>query len=526
MEKVLLRDGEITLHTRERSNKWQMYINIKGTDVFVRKSTGTSNLDDAAQIATNYYDKLKADASTASNSATGVIGWIDERLPILSFVRDHLTNYYAPKNFNFWYFFGSLAFLILFLQIFTGIFLAMHYKPDAKLAFDSVEFIMRDVNLGWLIRYMHSTGASAFFVVVYLHMFRALMYGSFKKPRELIWLFGVFIYLALMAEAFMGYLLPWGQMSYWGAQVIINLFTTIPFIGPELGVWIRGDFAISDPTLTRFFALHIVAVPMVILLLVILHLAALHTVGSNNPDGVEIKKHKDENGIPLDGVPFHPYYTVKDFVGIGVFLFLFSLTVFFMPEMGGYFLEHANFIPANPLVTPEHIAPVWYFTPFYSILRAIPDPAFGALAMLLSIVVLFFLPWIDKNPIKSIRYRSMLFRVNLFVFVTGFLILGYLGVKAPTPLYSALALRFSEMYFIFFALLFFYSTSRGNFYSFFYSGVIISLITLYDITRINLENYIMVIIGLAFVCAFVLFMTISPLYTNLNREKEVPERVT
>jgi ubiquinol-cytochrome c reductase cytochrome b subunit len=332
------------------------------------------------------------------NQATGVIGWIDERLPILSFIKDHLTHYYAPKNFNFWYFFGSLAFLILFLQIFTGIFLAMHYKPDAKLAFDSVEFIMRDVNLGWLIRYMHSTGASAFFVVVYLHMFRALMYGSFKKPRELIWLFGVFIYLALMAEAFMGYLLPWGQMSYWGAQVIINLFTTIPFIGPELGVWIRGDFAISDPTLTRFFALHIVAVPMVILLLVILHLSALHTVGSNNPDGVEIKKHKDENGIPLDGIPFHPYYTVKDFVGIGVFLFLFALTVFFVPEMGGYFLEHANFIPANPLVTPEHIAPVWYFTPFYSILRAIPDPAYGALAMALSIVVLFFLPWIDSNP--------------------------------------------------------------------------------------------------------------------------------
>ena len=526
MEKVLLRDGEITLHTRERSNKWQMYINIKGTDVFVRKSTGTSNLDDAAQIATKYYDQLKSKATSASNSASGVIGWVDERLPILSFVRDHLTNYYAPKNFNFWYFFGSLAFMILFLQIFTGIFLAMHYKPDAKLAFDSVEFIMRDVNLGWLIRYMHSTGASAFFVVVYLHMFRALMYGSFKKPRELIWLFGVFIYLALMAEAFMGYLLPWGQMSYWGAQVIINLFTTIPFIGPELGVWIRGDFAISDPTLTRFFALHIVAVPMVILLLVILHLAALHTVGSNNPDGVEIKKYKDENGVPLDGVPFHPYYTVKDFVGIGVFLFLFSTTVFFIPEMGGYFLEHANFIPANPLVTPEHIAPVWYFTPFYSILRAIPDPAFGALAMALSIVVLFFLPWIDNNPIKSIRYRSMLFRINLFVFVAGFLILGYLGVKAPTPLYSALALRFSEMYFIFFALLFFYSKSRGNFFSYIYAGAIISLIAIYDLTRINFDNYILIITGLAFICAFILFMTISPLYTNLNKEKEVPERVT
>jgi ubiquinol-cytochrome c reductase cytochrome b subunit len=460
------------------------------------------------------------------SEGSGVIGGVDARLPILSFIKNHLTHYYTPKNFNFWYFFGSLAFLILFLQIFTGIFLAMHYKPDAKLAFDSVEFIMRDVNLGWLIRYMHSTGASAFFIVVYLHMFRALMYGSFKKPRELIWLFGVFIYVALMAEAFMGYLLPWGQMSYWGAQVIINLFTTIPFVGPEIGIWIRGDFAISDPTLTRFYALHIVAVPMVILLLVILHLSALHTVGSNNPDGVEIKKNKDANGVPLDGIPFHPYYTVKDFVGIGVFLFLFALTVFFVPEMGGYFLEHANFIPANPLVTPDHIAPVWYFTPFYSILRAIPDPAFGALAMALSIVVLFFLPWIDSNPIKSIRYRSTLFKINLFVFVTGFLILGYLGVKSPTPLYNALALRFSEMYFIFFAFLYFYSYARASTYTFIYSGTLISLIAIYDILRINSDNYIMVLTGLAFVSIFILIMTLSPLYSKLNTEKEVPDRIT
>jgi ubiquinol-cytochrome c reductase cytochrome b subunit len=315
-------------------------------------------------------------------------------------------------------------------------------------------------------------------------------------------------------------------MSYWGAQVIINLFTTIPFIGQELGIWIRGDFAISDPTLTRFFALHIVAVPMVILLLVILHLAALHTVGSNNPDGVEIKKHKDENGVPLDGIPFHPYYTVKDFVGIGVFLFLFALTVFFIPEMGGYFLEHANFIPANPLVTPDHIAPVWYFTPFYSILRAIPDPAYGALAMAMSIVVLFFMPWIDSNPIKSIRYRSMLFRINLFVFVIGFLILGYLGVKAPTPLYSALALRFSEMYFIFFALLYFYSSARGNLYSYIFTGAIVFLIAIYDIARITSDNYISVLIGLASVCIFIMFMTLTPLFSNLNKEKEVPDRIT
>ncbi len=460
------------------------------------------------------------------NKSTGVISWIDERLPILSFIRNHLTHYYTPKNFNFWYFFGSLAFLILFIQIFTGIFLAMHYKPDANLAFDSVEYIMRDVNLGWLIRYMHSTGASAFFIVIYLHMFRALMYGSYKNPRELLWLFGVFIYIALMAEAFMGYLLPWGQMSYWGAQVIINLFTTIPFIGPELGIWIRGDFAISDPTLTRFFALHIVAVPMVILLLVILHLSALHTVGSNNPDGIEIKKNKDANGIPLDGIPFHPYYTVKDFVGIGVFLFLFALIIFFIPEMGGFFLEHANFIPANPLVTPEHIAPVWYFTPFYSILRAIPDPAYGALAMALSIIVLFFLPWIDKNPVKSIRYRSILFKINLFVFVISFLILGYLGVKAPTPLYNVLALRFSEIYFIFFILSYFYSKPREKIFSYSFSGILIILIVIYDLMRVDSNNYISILISLLIICIFVAFMTLSPIYTNLNREKEVPNRLT
>ena len=385
---------------------------------------------------------------------------------------------------------------------------------------------MRDVNLGWLIRYMHSTGASAFFIVVYLHMFRALMYGSFKKPRELIWLFGVFIYLALMAEAFMGYLLPWGQMSYWGAQVIINLFSTVPFVGPDLAVWIRGDFAISDPTLTRFYALHIVAVPMVILLLVFLHLAALHTVGSNNPDGVEIKKNKDSEGNPLDGIPFHPYYTVKDFVGIGVFLFLFALTVFYIPEMGGYFLENANFIPANPLVTPEHIAPVWYFTPFYSILRAIPDPAYGALAMALSIIVLFFLPWIDSNPIKSIRYRSLLFKINLFVFVISFLVLGWLGVKSVTPLYSELALRFSQMYFLFFTLLYFYSQSRDSLYSYAFSFTLISLLSIYDILRISADNYINLLVGLVLVGSFVLLMSLLPLFTNFNKEKEVPERLT
>ena len=464
--------------------------------------------------------------SNNTESTSGVIGWIDARLPILSFIRNHLTNYYAPKNFNFWYFFGSLAFLVLFLQIVTGIFLAMHYKPDAQMAFDSVEFIMRDVNMGWLIRYMHSTGASAFFIIIYLHMFRALMYGSFKKPRELIWLFGVFIYLALMAEAFMGYLLPWGQMSFWGAQVIINLFSTIPFIGEDLAIWIRGDFAISDPTLTRFFALHIVAVPMLLLLLVLLHLAALHTVGSNNPDGVEIKDHKDKDGVPLDGVPFHPYYTIKDMVGYGVFLFIFSIVVFYAPEMGGYFLEHANFVPANALVTPEHIAPVWYFTPFYSILRAIPDPQFGALAMLLSIIVLFFLPWIDTNPIKSIRYRSILFRVNLFIFVIAFMILGWLGVKAVTPLYSELALRFSQVYFLFFILLYFYSSSRNKIFSYIFTATILGIIFIYDFFRLAGADLTYLSVGFLFLVLYVIFMFMSPIFTQLNSEKQVPSRVT
>ena len=464
--------------------------------------------------------------SNNTESTSGVIGWIDARLPILSFIKNHLTNYYAPKNFNFWYFFGSLAFLVLFLQIVTGIFLAMHYKPDAQMAFDSVEFIMRDVNMGWLIRYMHSTGASAFFIIIYLHMFRALMYGSFKKPRELIWLFGVFIYLALMAEAFMGYLLPWGQMSFWGAQVIINLFSTIPFIGEDLAIWIRGDFAISDPTLTRFFALHIVAVPMLLLLLVLLHLAALHTVGSNNPDGVEIKDHKDKDGVPLDGVPFHPYYTIKDMVGYGVFLFIFSIVVFYAPEMGGYFLEHANFVPANALVTPEHIAPVWYFTPFYSILRAIPDPQFGALAMLLSIIVLFFLPWIDTNPIKSIRYRSTLFKVNLFIFVIAFMILGWLGVKAVTPLYSELALRFSQVYFLFFILLYFYSSSRNKIFTYIFTATILGIIFIYDFFRLAGADLTYLSVGFLSLVLYVIFMFMSPIFTQLNSEKQVPSRVT
>jgi ubiquinol-cytochrome c reductase cytochrome b subunit len=353
--------------------------------------------------------------------------------------RKHAAEYYAPKNFNFWYYFGVLSMLVLVIQIVSGIFLTMNYKPDAGLAFGSVEFIMRDVPGGWLLRYIHSTGGSAFFVVVYLHMFRALLYGSHKEPRELIWIFGVLIYLALMAEAFLGYLLPWGQMSYWGAQVIVNLFATIPFVGPDLALWIRGDYVVSDATLNRFFALHVIAIPLVLLGLVVAHILALHDVGSNNPDGVEIKKHKDANGKPLDGIPFHPYYTVKDTVGAIVFLAVFCIVMFFMPALGGYFLEDNNFIPADPLKTPEHIAPLWYFTPFYSILRAVP-PLFhsqfpGVMAMGIAVLILFLLPWLDRSPVKSIRYRGALYKGALAIFVVAFVILGYLGMK-PTTLWG------------------------------------------------------------------------------------------
>ena len=399
------------------------------------------------------------------NSLTKLLGWVDERFPLTANWKAHLSEYYAPKNFNFWYFFGSLALLVLVLQIVTGIFLTMNYKPDASLngagvpvAFASVEYIMRDVPWGWLIRYMHSTGASAFFVVVYLHMMRGLMYGSYRKPRELIWIFGMLIYLALMAEAFMGYLLPWGQMSYWGAQVIINLFSAIPVVGPDISVWIRGDFVIGDATLNRFFAFHVIAVPLVLVGLVAAHVIALHEVGSNNPDGVEIKKNKDpETHIPLDGIPFHPYYSVKDIVGVVVFLMVFSAIIFFAPDMGGYFLEANNFFPADPMKTPPHIAPVWYFTPFYAILRAVP-PMFGSqfpgvVAMGVAVVILFFLPWLDKGKVKSIRYRGGLYKIALTLFIISFIGLGYLGVLPATPLYTRIAQVLSVIYFAFFFLM-------------------------------------------------------------------------
>ncbi len=391
-------------------------------------------------------------------SATGVAGWVDQRFPLLKVWNEHFAQYYAPKNFNFWYFFGSLALVVLVLQIVTGIFLTMNYKPDAAVAFASVEYIMRDVEWGWLIRYLHSTGASAFFVVVYLHMFRGLLYGSYQKPRELIWIFGMIIYVLLMAEAFMGYLLPWGQMSYWGAQVIISLFGAIPWVGEDLALWIRGDFVVSDATLNRFFAFHVIALPLVLALLVFLHIVALHTVGSNNPDGVEIKDKKDANGNPLDGIPFHPYYTVKDIVGVVVFLMFFSIVVFFMPEFGGWFLEKDNFIPADPLKTPEHIVPLWYFTPFYAILRAVPDKFGGVLGMGAAIVVLFLLPWLDRSSVRSTRYKGTYWRVALTVFVISFVALGYLGTQPATPTATLFARIFTVLYFAFFLLMPWYSS--------------------------------------------------------------------
>ena len=429
-----------------------------------------------------------------------LLNWVDNRFPASKLYNEHLGDYFAPKNFNFWYVFGALSLLVLVIQIVTGIFLTMHYKPDAALAFASVEYIMRDVPWGWLIRYMHSTGASAFFIVVYLHMFRGLMYGSYRKPRELIWLFGCAIFLALMAEAFMGYLLPWGQMSYWGAQVIVNLFAAIPFIGPDLALLIRGDYVVGDATLNRFFAFHVIAVPLVLLGLVVAHLIALHEVGSNNPDGVEIKAHKDAKGNPLDGIPFHPYYTVHDIFAVSVFLMIFTAIIFFAPEAGGYFLEYNNFIPADPLKTPLHIAPVWYFTPYYSMLRAVTgemmyvfvacvvaaaaftilkarvalllkvaiaavalvavaamlvfDPKFwGVVVMGGAVIILFFLPWLDYSEVKSIRYRPDWHKYLYAVFVINFIVLGYLGINAPSAINERVSQVGTLFYFGFFLLM-------------------------------------------------------------------------
>ncbi|WP_082990129.1 cytochrome b [Woeseia oceani] len=388
----------------------------------------------------------------------GLMKWIDDRFPFTKLMKEHVTEYYASKNFNIWYVFGVLAMVVLVIQLLTGIFLTMNYKPAAADAFASVEYIMRDVEFGWLIRYMHSTGASFFFIIVYLHMFRAMLYGSYKKPRELIWIIGMLIFFVLMAEAFAGYLLPWGQMSYWGAQVIISLFGAIPVVGDSIVELIRGDYSISDITLNRFFALHVIALPLALIGLVVVHIMALHEVGSNNPDGIEIKERKGPDGVPLDGVAFHPYHTSKDLVAIIVFLMIFSFVVFFAPDMGGYFLEHANFEPANTMATPEHIAPVWYFTPFYAILRAVPNKLWGAILMGAAVLLPMFLPWLDRSRVKSIRYRGWIYRVALTLFAISFVMLGWLGLKPAEDVYVVMARVFSVIYFGFFLLMPYYST--------------------------------------------------------------------
>lgn len=464
----------------------------------------------------------------------GLVQWIDDRFPLTKVWNEHLAQYYTPRNFNFWYFFGSLALLVLVIQIVSGIFLTMHFKPDTGMAFASVEYIMRDVPGGWFIRYMHSTGASAFFIIIYLHMFRGLMYGSYKGKRQLVWLIGMALYLALMAEAFMGYLLPWGQMSFWGAQVIINLFQTIPVIGDDLSIWIRGDFVISDPTLNRFFAFHVIALPLVLVMLVFIHIVALHAVGSNNPDGVEIKQGPKGNRwsktAPKDGIPFHPYYSVKDIMGVVVFLMVFFAIVFFAPEMNGYFLEHANFEPANPLKTPEHIAPVWYFTPFYTVLRAVPDPFGGTLAMFAAIIVLFLLPWIDKNPIKSVRYRNRANKVNLAWFVVVFVILGYLGVMPVTDVFKELGTRMTQVYFLFFAVLAIHSRPKEAKYAMWF-GILVVIVAITDFLRLDpsfsAEQVTQFWIQLSIPVAYLAMTLLMPMLSaSCNAEKPVPARIT
>jgi len=384
---------------------------------------------------------------------SNLMSWVDARFPATETYEYHMSKYYAPKNFNFWYFFGVLSMVVLVNQLLTGFWLTMMYSPTAEGAFDSIEYIMRDVEYGWLIRYMHSTGASAFFVVVYLHMFRGLLYGSYQKPRELVWLIGMAIYLCLMAEGFFGYLLPWGNMSYWGAQVILNLAGAIPVVGDALVTWVRGDYLLSGATLNRFFAIHVAVIPLILVGLVFMHLVALHHVGSNNPDGVDIKKVKGADGVPLDGIAFHPYYTVHDLVGIVVFLAIFSMVIFFFPDGGGYFLEKPNYDPANPLKTPAHIAPVWYYTPFYAILRAVPSKLGGVIAMGGAIAILFVLPWLDKSPVKSMRYKGWMSKVWLGIFVVSFVSLGYLGVVPATPVTTLMSQIFTILYFLYFLLM-------------------------------------------------------------------------
>jgi ubiquinol-cytochrome c reductase cytochrome b subunit len=462
-----------------------------------------------------------------TGAATGLLGWVDERFPVTKMWTEHMSGYYAPKNFNLWYIFGVLALVVFGIQIFTGIWLTMFYNPNAEYAFASVEYIMREVPFGWLIRYMHSTGASFFFIIIYLHMFRGLLYGSYKGPRELLWLFGMLIYFALMAEAFFGYLLPWGQMSFWGAQVIISLFGALPFgLGEPLALWIRGDYVVSDATLNRFFALHVVALPMALMGLIAAHILALHETGSNNPDGVEIKKNKNAEGIPVDGIPMHPYYSVKDFTWIVAFLFVFAFVVFFMPEMGGYFLEHDNFVPANSLQTPEHIKPVWYFTPFYAILRAIPDKLTGVVVFGLSTVILVALPWLDTHPIKSIRYRGPCFAALVMVFAFTFVVLGWLGMQAAEPALSELGLRLGELYFAFFLMLWVYSKERSaRFMVMLFVILAASLLTI-DSIRYDEKKSLLMMAGALLPLIYFVFFLFAPVLTNLNQPKTVPDRVT
>ncbi len=457
---------------------------------------------------------------------SALLSWVFARYPVEKPWNEHMAQYYTPKNLNFWYYFGSLSILVLVIQIVTGIWLTMFYKPDAELAFASIEFIMRDVEWGWFIRYMHTVGASAFFIIIYLHMFKALLYGSYKEPRELLWINGVLIYLVLMGIAFTGYMLPWGQMSYWGAQVIVNLFQTIPIIGPDLVIWIRGDFLISDATLTRFYALHIVALPLVLFLLVFMHIVALHAVGSNNPDGVEIKEKKDKTGKPLDGIPFHPYFTVKDLVGFGVFLIAFFAVIFFVPDGGGYFLEKPNYEPANPLITPDHIAPLWFFTAWYTVLRAVPDPFLGVVAMFGAVLILFLLPWLDRNPIKSIRYRSDLHKFNIAVFAFTFLVLSYLGTQPPEPFLGEMGLRFSLVYFLFFFVIWFHSQPRSRVFSYAAFVLLVGLYTIYDYLRLETREVQLIMMSWLIPTGYLALCLLGPLFTRLNEEKPVPDRVT
>lgn len=393
-----------------------------------------------------------------SSKKNAFMEWIDKRYPWTDFWEKHLSKYYAPRNFNFWYFFGSFSLLVFVMQILTGIWLVMEYTPTGTESFSSVQHIMREVRYGWLLRFMHTTGASAFFTVVYLHMYRGLIYGSYRKPRELVWLIGMVIYFCLLIEAFTGYVLPWGQMSYWGAAVITSFASAIPYIGDLLLTWLRGGFSVTGVSLHRFFSLHVIAIPLLLAVLIFVHLVALHHVGSNNPDGIDIKEKKNKEGIPLDGIPFHPYYTVKDLVGVVVFLFIFSLIVFFAPTMGGIFLEPDNFIPANPMVTPPEISPVWYMTPFYAMLRAIPNKLLGLMTMAAGIAIMFVLPWLDRSRVRSIRYKGMYSKIAIVVFVVCFMGLGYLGHEGVSPLRTLFARIFTFGYFAFFLLMPFYSS--------------------------------------------------------------------